>query len=251
MVGMLLVILCIGFMNVCEPAQWALKSPVLARKSSKRVVRIQGVALGLRGGSTMPVKDEEGIQTTPVTLIVSTNVGNPFLDKKKRLQLQRNATVAELKTALHNKFPGAPPVQLQHIYFGMNELSDTQLVGNITGISPVPLVLDMLTGTSAYNKTMSVRQAIDAYAALQAQQAYVGTQTRALFDRPAAPSAVSESACAAEAGVGTSSTSSVAVSVGRGLQSTGPDVGECASRPIESLTYRQMVNPSNGIVSKR
>jgi hypothetical protein len=35
---------------------------------------------------------------------------------------------------------------------------------------PVPLVLDMLSGTGAYNKTMTVTQAIEAYAAIQTHQ---------------------------------------------------------------------------------
>ena len=144
------------------------------------------IVLGLRAGSSVtevPASNNVTVSTptTSVGVIVSTTVGSAFLDKKKRLVLPHNGTVHELKQQLHQKFPGSPPVDLQRLFFGMRLLGDDEVLSNLSTLNPVPLMLDMLTGTSVYNKTLSVSQALEAYAAISVQQAYVGERLRALF----------------------------------------------------------------------
>jgi hypothetical protein len=149
--------------------------------------------LKLRGGRAdveqeAPVKAEEIIkeEPTPVvgetcSVLVSTSVGSAFLDKKKRLTIPRNATVAELKQLIEKKFPGCPPTALQRLFLGVRALDDNEVMGNITVASPTPLLLDMMSGTSVYNKTLSISQALEAYAASIVQQAYLGAKMRESF----------------------------------------------------------------------
>ena len=127
--------------------------------------------------------NQEDLTPRPITcsVIVSTSIGSAFLDKKKRLSLDSNSTILDLKLLLSEKFPGGPPVILQKLFFGTTLLNDTQIVSNITTISPVPLLLDMLSGTSAYNRTLSISQALEAYASLMTQQAYLGDKMRSLY----------------------------------------------------------------------
>jgi len=118
---------------------------------------------------------------TTATVLVSTSIGSLFLDKKKKLVVSRNCTILELKETIRDKFPGGPPVQLQKLFFGTRVLNDSELVANITTATQVPLLLDMLTGTSAYNRTMSVIEALEAYTASLTQQAYIGDKLRSIY----------------------------------------------------------------------
>ena len=122
------------------------------------------------------------------TIIVSTSVGSAFLDKKKRLTVPRNSTVAELKSLIEKKFPGCPPAALQRLFSGVRPLHDDDVIGNVTstsaaavsaaGAAPTPLLLDMMSGVGVYNKTLSITQALEAHAASVVQQAYVGAKFR-------------------------------------------------------------------------
>lgn len=142
----------------------------------------------LRGGSTtasdntgkalhtaMPVKEET------CAVLISTTVGSPFLDKRKRISVSKSATVWDVKAQLSQKFPGSPPQELQRLFFGIRLLSDDQVVGNLSALNPIPIMLDMITGTSAYNKTMSISQSLEAYASIAVQQSYVGDRLKNLF----------------------------------------------------------------------
>jgi len=138
----------------------------------------------LRGGeekATAEVEEEEKEEKPPCVVLVSTNVGSSFLDKKKRLTLAGNGTVADLKMEIQQRFPGSPPAGLQKLYFGIKKLRDEDVVSNLSALQPLPVMLDMLTGTSVYNKSMSISQALEAYASLAAQQAYIGENLRSLF----------------------------------------------------------------------
>ena len=144
----------------------------------------------IRGGSTdIDTKDnynnEE--QQGPCTILVSTSVGSSFLDKKKRLTVNRNATVADLKQQLQLKFPGGPPISLQKLFYGVKSLKDDDVIGNITTASSIPILLDMLTGTSVYNKTMSITQALEAYASVIVHQAYIGDKMKAQYAALSSP----------------------------------------------------------------
>ena len=148
----------------------------------------------IRGGSTdIDTKDnynnEE--QQGPCTILVSTSVGSSFLDKKKRLTISRNATVADLKQQVQSKFPGSPPISLQKLFYGVKSLKDDDVIGNITTASSIPILLDMLTGTSVYNKTMSITQALEAYASVIVHQAYIGDKMKDQYASLTPPSSSS------------------------------------------------------------
>ena len=135
--------------------------------------------LNLRGGNeaaTLSKADE----TTPVSVLVSTSMGSSFLDKKKRVQISRNSTIADLKELIESKFPASPPKQLQKLFLGMRYLSDLEQLGNITSGNSIQILLDMPSGTSVYNKSLSISQALEAYSALTVQQAYLGDQLKRL-----------------------------------------------------------------------
>jgi len=104
-----------------------------------------------------------------------------FLDKKKRLSVPRNSTVGELKCLIEKKFPGCPPIPLQRLFVGVRLLQDDEIIGNITTTSPTPILLDMMSGVSVYNKTLSISQALEAHVASIVQQSYLGAKLRESF----------------------------------------------------------------------
>ena len=136
----------------------------------------------LRCGSSIQASPDtmdmtkENPPTESCAIIVSTSVGSVFLDKKKKLTVPRNSTVADLKHLVQKKFPGCPPTALQRLFLGVRVLSDNEIIGNLTVNSVTPILLDMITGTSVYNKTLSISQALEAHAALIVQQSYLGAK---------------------------------------------------------------------------
>jgi hypothetical protein len=138
------------------------------------------------------VSPQPAASTTAV--LVSTSIGSSFLDKKKKLIVGRNCTVIELKETIRDKFPGGPPVKIQKLFFGSRLLQDNELVANITTAPQIPLLLDMLTGTSAYNRTMSIAEAIEAYTASMTQQAFIGDKLRAVYAAEAGVNILSDNA---------------------------------------------------------
>ncbi len=120
-------------------------------------------------------------QLTPVTILVSTSFGTPFLDKKKKLQAQRSLTVRDLKTQIEQKFPGLPPSGLQRLFYGSRLLSDNETIGEVMAESQLPalpILLDMITGTASYNKTLSVTQSIDAYVSTVVHLTYLSDKVK-------------------------------------------------------------------------
>lgn len=109
----------------------------------------------------------------PVNVIVTTSIGSEFLDKKKKLTMPGNATILELKQLIHNKFPGSPPTALQSLFFGDRPLLDEDLVRNVSRLPTVPIFLDMISGSSAYNRTLSVKNTVEAFAASQIHITYL------------------------------------------------------------------------------
>jgi len=114
-------------------------------------------------------------------IIISTAYGSTFLDKKKKLVIPKNHTILDLKGQLYSKFPGSPPIELQKLYFNSRYLYDYELIGNISMLSPLPILLDMISGTSVYNKSMSVSQALEAYISTVIQQAFIGFKLQSLY----------------------------------------------------------------------
>jgi hypothetical protein len=121
--------------------------------------------------------------SSTINVVVSTSVGSNFLDKKKKLALNANSTIIDLKNQINNKFPGSPPQDLQRIFFGSQQVLNNQSLINITKLNPIPLLLDMITGTSVYNKALSVTQAIEAYSATIVQQAYLSEKLKLLLNK--------------------------------------------------------------------
>lgn len=109
----------------------------------------------------------------PVNVIVTTSIGSDFLDKKKKLSMSGSATVLELKQLIHSKFPGSPPTPLQYLYFGDRLLLDEDIVRNVSHLPTVPIFLDMISGSSAYNRTLSVKNTLEAFAASQVHITYL------------------------------------------------------------------------------
>lgn len=109
-------------------------------------------------------------------VLITTSFGSVFLDKKKKLAVNRNETVADLKLQVFSKFPGSPPVQIQKLYFSNRLLNDSEVIGNISSLAPLPILLDTISGTGVYNRSMSIAQALEAYVATVVQQAYIGTK---------------------------------------------------------------------------
>lgn len=113
-------------------------------------------------------------------VIVTTTVGVNILDRRKKLHLARNSTILEVKRQLNAKFPGCPPLALQRLFYSEMLLDDSVIIGSLSTLSPIVLELDMITGTSAYNRTMAVAQAVEAYVATLVHQTYLGTKLHEL-----------------------------------------------------------------------
>ena len=97
-----------------------------------------------------------------------------------------NSTVLDLKEQIASKFPGSPPVEVQQLFFSSRLLSnDSELLCNVSALQPVPILLDAISGTSVYNRTLSIRQSLEAYVATVVQQSYIGKQLNSLHSRSA------------------------------------------------------------------
>lgn len=142
----------------------------------RKLIRING------GETASPTLYPAGAKN--VTVIVSTSFGSQFLDKTKSISISPNATVIELKEIISQKFPGTPPVPFQRLFFQFRFLNNTEVIGNISSLPKYPILLDMITGTSAYNRTMSISQALDAYVSTIVHQTYLSlTMQKLLLSR--------------------------------------------------------------------
>lgn len=149
-----------------------------------RVKSIPTFLFNCRGGSSVILQESESHVPDGFTVIVSTNVGSSFLDKKKKIVVAKNTTIRDIKAQLQQKFPGSPPMAIQRLFYGLRKLEDHEILGNLTNSNvPLPLVLDVITGTSSYNKTLTVSQALEAYASLSVHQSYLGQQFRTIFEQ--------------------------------------------------------------------
>lgn len=155
------------------------RKPLVKRSHFGKIMRVRGGSDAATSGVN---SNEAAAPVENCAILVSTSVGSVFLDKKKRLTISRNSTIAELKSLIEKKFPGCPPTGLQRLFLGARALSDEELVGNITITTPTPILLDMLSGTSVYNKTLSISQALEAHAALIVQQSYLGAKMMASYN---------------------------------------------------------------------
>jgi hypothetical protein len=111
-----------------------------------------------------------------VKVYVSTRIGSKYLDKKMVLTLQRHENVLDLKNEISKKFSGKPPVELQTLYCGTRKLQDTDTISNISPLNIIPIQLDMMSGTSSYERPMHTGDMIEAYCAASAQQAYLANK---------------------------------------------------------------------------
>ena len=141
-----------------------------------------------RGGSTGAIELKDSKILSSLSVVVSTSFGSSFLDKKKKFTLTSNSTIFDLKEQIASKFPGSPPVEIQHLFFSSRHLSnDSELLSNISTMQPVPILLDVISGNSVYNRTLSVRQSLEAYVSTVVQQSFVGKKLNSLYSRSLSP----------------------------------------------------------------
>ena len=137
--------------------------------------------LAIRGGSSEIESSDSTVMPKECNVVIQSTLGSSFLDKKKRLTIPSNSTILELKQQLAHKFPGSPPVSLQRLFYGFKYLKDDDIVGNVSSVSPIPIMLDMISGTSVYNKSMSISQTLEAYASLIVHQTYLHDKLKEQF----------------------------------------------------------------------
>ena len=138
-------------------------------------------SLLLRVGNT-EIGSESKSQISTITVVVSTSFGSSFLDKKKKFLVPNNTTVAELKEQIATKFPGSPPVEIQQLFYNSKFLNnDSQLISNLSVIQPFSILLDTISGTSVYNRTLSIKQALEAYVATVVQQSFIGKKINSIY----------------------------------------------------------------------
>ena len=146
---------------------------------------LRDILFKIKGGGSdniIPVPEVVGNTVRQYNVLISTSIGSSFLDKKKKIQINSNSTVLDLKIAIQSKFPGSPPVESQQLFYGLRRLNDTDVMSEICTSSLTPILLDMIAGTSIYDKTMTVSEALEAYASCLTQQAYVGRKICQLFE---------------------------------------------------------------------
>ena len=174
-------------------------SNVKWQKKSKRIFNSAHKIISIRGGltavetkSSFSSSSDTNITSTQTqqpnltgnaTCIITTSLGSSFLDKTKKISIQRNSSVSQLKALIHDKFPGSPPVILQKVFYGFRALNNTEIIGNITSSNQIPILLDMISGTGGYNKTMSISQAIEAYVSVIVHQTYLSSTMKKVFDQ--------------------------------------------------------------------
>lgn len=172
------------FSGIKSPRRW-LSSESVELDENLFTSRAFSSIVGLRGGDVniaeMNNQQQQQVDTTPITVTVSTMIGSSFLDKKKKIIIPRNSTVADLKQHISQKFPGSPPVEMQYLYFGAQYLHNNDTLATLTKLTNIPILLDMISGTSVYNRNMSVSQALEAYVSTLVQQAYLGDQLNAAY----------------------------------------------------------------------
>lgn len=125
-------------------------------------------------------KKELPSDAIPVQILVSTNIGSEFLDKKKKLSIPPTATVRHLKKLIKAKFPGSPPISLQRLACDTTILDDSVVVSEATSNGETPVVLETISGSGSYNRSLSVAQSIDAYVATIVQSAFIGNKLQQL-----------------------------------------------------------------------
>jgi hypothetical protein len=112
----------------------------------------------------------------PKQILVSTLIGSEFLDKRKNIPVPSTANVRYLKKLIRAKYPGSPPISLQRLVSGSEVLSDETLIANV-GPS---VLLETLSGTGSYNRSLNVLKTIDAYLATIVQSSFIGSKLHSL-----------------------------------------------------------------------
>ena len=109
-----------------------------------------------------------------ISVLVAVPMGLKYLDRKKLSGMSRNASVLELKRHLEATFPGYPPVVLQRIFWRSRLLDNDELLGDICNTTTLTLTLDLLSGTSGYNRTGAIAETVDALISTQVHMAVNG-----------------------------------------------------------------------------
>ena len=186
-----LFIICISFglgrisnfanRNSLLNVKWQKKSKRILNSAAHKIISIRGGLTAVDSNTTFNQIEEPNLIGN-ATCIITTSLGSSFLDKTKKISIQRNSSVSQLKALIHDKFPGSPPVVLQKLFYGFRSLNNTEIIGNITNSNQISILLDMISGTGGYNKTMSISQAIEAYVSVIVHQTYLSSTMKKVFD---------------------------------------------------------------------
>ena len=150
-----------------QPMRWP---HVYNTKIRRNRISGSSACVTLRGGTMNPSNPNDMVK-----VYISTRFGSNFLDKSMTMSLQRAETVGELKNQISKRFAGKPPVGLQKLFHGGRLLHDEEKLGDISQLAVLPIQLDMMTGTSSYERPMHTVEMVEAYTAACAQQAYLST----------------------------------------------------------------------------
>jgi hypothetical protein len=102
------------------------------------------------------------------TVMVTVSAGSPFLERRQLVRIGGDVSVGDLKQALSRQFPGYPPRPLQKLYLGPRLLADEESLAGLPALAPLPLTLDLLCGTGAYNRSVqSVAASLEALSAVE------------------------------------------------------------------------------------
>lgn len=105
-------------------------------------------------------------RTKNVSILVSVPGPSEFMHRRRSFDINPNDTVASLKQLIEKAFPGQPPFKLQRLFLGTTELRNDDVIGSLSDQSRLTVTLDTLCGTNAYNRTMSISEAIEAMCAI-------------------------------------------------------------------------------------
>lgn len=112
----------------------------------------------IRGGS---------IGESSRTLLITSNYPIKYLNRRISMKVKNSLNISDIKKLISSKYPGNPPESLQSIFYGLKELENKQTVNDISNLTVIPLQLDLISGTNVYSQFRNVREAIEAYVAIQ------------------------------------------------------------------------------------
>jgi hypothetical protein len=113
--------------------------------------------------------------------ILSKFGGSHYLEKRIKLEMHKNSTIEMVKSLISKQFPGNPPTDLQNLFFGFDQVQNSQKLFEISNNKILPLQLDLISGTKSYQKVKSVREALEGYVSSQIHDIFLSQQALRLL----------------------------------------------------------------------